>query len=178
MTPSLQYRQAGFGHVPNFPQKITANEVHSMYYVKQTEIEQRLQFILVIIEAMENIQQVTENSEERSGLSLTTMLAQERALHLAIETVTDIGSMIIDGFLMRDAGSYEDMVEILRQEEVFPQSLAPTLLQLISLRKPLVQEYWLFDREKLHPLIFELPQVLQEYVQSVRSYLSRELGLG
>src|SRR4051794_2574038 len=113
-----------------------------MYFVRNTEIEQRLQFILVIIEAMENIQQVTERSG-RSGLSLTLLLAQERTLHLAIETVTDIGSMIIDGFLMRDAGSYEDMVEILRQEAVFPQRLAPTLLQLISLRKPLVQEYWL-----------------------------------
>ncbi len=143
-----------------------------MYYVKQTEIEQRLQFILVVVEAMENIQQVTE----RSGLSLPMMLAQERTLHLAIETVTDVGSMIIDGFLMRDAGSYEDMVEILRQEAVFPQSLAPTLLQLISLRKPLVQEYWLFDREKLHPLIFELPQILEEYAQSIRSYLTREIG--
>lgn len=147
-----------------------------MYYVNHTEIEQRLQFILVIIEAMDHIKQVTELSEERSGFSLTIMLAQERALHLAIEAVTDIGSMIIDGFLMKDAGSYEDMVEILRQEEVFPQFLAPTLLQLISLRKPLVQEYWLFDREKLHPLIFELPQVLQEYVLSIRSYLKRETG--
>ncbi|HEY0827593.1 MAG TPA: DUF86 domain-containing protein [Bacilli bacterium] len=142
-----------------------------MYYVKHTEIEQRLQFIPVIIQAMETIQQDTQ----RSGPSLTRMLAQERSLHLAIETVTDVGSMIIDGFLMRDAGSYEDMVEILRQEEVFPQSLAPTLLQLISLRKPLVQEYWLFDREKLHPLISELPHVLQEYAQSVRGYLSREI---
>ena len=102
-------------------------------------------------------------------------MAQERALHLAIETVTDVGSYLIDGFIMRDASSYEDIMEIVGEEGVFPASMLPTLLQLVKLRKPLVQDYYTWPRQELHPLISELPELLTAFKAAVESYLEREL---
>lgn len=141
-----------------------------MYYVNRKQIEQRLQFIATILAGCEAILK----SEPEMGIM--RMLAQERILHLAIETVTDVGSLIIDGFLMRDASSYEDIMEILHQENVFSANTAAVLLQLVKLRKPLVQEYMNFSREQDHPLIELLPEVLPAFARSVREFISRELG--
>lgn len=140
-----------------------------MYYVNREQIELRLACIPSIVET---IHTVSSNWDE----SLTIGFAQERALHLAIEVVTDIGSYLIDGFIMRDASSYEDIIGITAEEQVFPASLAATLIELVRLRKPLVQEYYQWPVRQLHPLTMKLPDVLEQFDASVRGYLDRELG--
>lgn len=102
-------------------------------------------------------------------------LAQERALHLAIETVTDVGSYLIDGFIMRDASSYEDIIEITGEEGVFPADMLGTLIELVKLRRPLVQEYFVWPRSGLHPLSLRIAELLPEYKVAVEQYLEREL---
>lgn len=141
-----------------------------MYYVNEQQIEKRLQFIPRIVSACEQLRQDWVSGNE------TLYFAQERAIHLAIETVTDIGSLMIDGFLMRDASSYEDIIEILRGEDVFPGALAEPLVELVKLRKPLVQDYTDFEREGLHPMIVQLPALLRDFAEAVRAYLRKELG--
>jgi len=103
-------------------------------------------------------------------------LAQERALHLAIEIVTDIGSYLIDGFIMRDASSYEDIIEITSGEGVFPESIVPELLELVRLRKPLVQDYYSWKSSELHPLLKKLPALLVEFKVAVEQYIEKELA--
>ena len=39
---------------------------------------------------------------------------------------------MIDGFIMRDASSYEDIVEVLREEGVFDDSLGADLHELVN----------------------------------------------
>ncbi|MNP49144.1 hypothetical protein D3C76_1433130 [compost metagenome] len=107
--------------------------------------------------------------------SLILGMAQERALHLAIETVTDVGSYLIDGFIMRDASSYEDILGITHEEKVFNRSVYDSLIRLVQLRKPLVQNYYEWNRSSLHPLTKVLPSILNEFASSVRAYLDREL---
>lgn len=141
-----------------------------MYYVNRDQIEQRLEFISVIVKALEELQL---NWEEGN---LLISLAQERTLQLAIESVTDIGSFMIDGFLMRDASSYEDIIEILHTEDVFPANIADALIELVRLRKPMVQNYFAFERNHLHPFIPILPEILIEFTERVRIYLDKELG--
>ena len=102
-------------------------------------------------------------------------LAQERALHLAIEIVTDVGSYLIDGFIMRDASSYEDIVEITGGEGVFPARLQETLIGLVKLRKPIVQEYYEWPRAELHPMTGKLIGALPAFKSAVEAYLEREL---
>lgn len=139
-----------------------------MYYVNREQIEVRLHSIPDIAKALQTL------AADWQG-NLLQGLAQERALHLAIETVTDIGSFLIDGFLMRDASSYEDIIEITGAEGVFPAPMLETLTELVKLRKPLVQDYFVWPRSELHPLTGPLPELLLAFSKAVEDYLEREL---
>ncbi|MDP5275725.1 DUF86 domain-containing protein [Chengkuizengella axinellae] len=141
-----------------------------MYYVNQDQINLRLEFIERLVEM---IPDSIENQKESP--SVINGLAQERILHLALESVTDIGSYIIDGFLMRDASSYEDIIEIIYGEKVFPPHLLEPLLSLVKMRKKLVQEYFNFDQSEIFPLLSQLPDILAEFSQSVKNYLKQEI---
>lgn len=138
-----------------------------MYYVNREQIMQPLSSIPETADALERL------SEEWDG-TLMQGLAQERSLHLAIESVTDAGSCLIDGFLMRDAGSYRDIIEIISEEGVIEKDLTEPLLQLVALRKPLVQEYYAWPRRELHPLTPVLGPLLRRFRNQVEQYLERE----
>lgn len=140
-----------------------------MYYVNREQIELRLSAIPEIIEGLKTAIRDWDGS-------LTLGLVQERCLHLAIESVTDVGSFIIDGFIMRDASSYEDIIGIIHEEQVIDHEIFPSLHELVSLRKPLVQEYYHWKRAELHPLTPLLVDNLDKFAVSVRQYLERELG--
>ncbi|TFE31553.1 DUF86 domain-containing protein [Cohnella luojiensis] len=102
-------------------------------------------------------------------------LAQERALHLAAEIATDVGHALIDGFIMRDASSYEDIIDIIAGEGVITDQVAVPLRRLVLLRKTLVQEYDQWPRAELHPLTADLPRVLMGFSDQVEEYLRKEL---
>ncbi|MDO3408961.1 DUF86 domain-containing protein [Saccharibacillus sp. CPCC 101409] len=140
-----------------------------MYYVNREQIEKRLLSLPQTIEALRL------TAAEWEG-SLLQGMAQERALHLALEAVTDIGSYLIDGFIMRDAGSYEDIVGIIHEETVIDDGLHDVLIRLVRLRRPLVQDYYEWDRNALHPMTMELPAALERFADGVNRYLLRELG--
>lgn len=139
-----------------------------MYYVNREQIAIRLQAVPDIADALRRI------AADWQG-SLLQGLAQERALHLAIETVTDIGSYLIDGFIMRDASSYGDIIEITGEEGVFPAEMLKPLTELVKLRRPLVQEYYEWPRSELHPLSEQMARLLPAFKEAVEQYLDREL---
>ncbi|MCU6707564.1 DUF86 domain-containing protein [Paenibacillus sp. J5C_2022] len=139
-----------------------------MYYVNEEQIKVRLATIPELAAALERI------AAEWNGDALQG-LAQERALHQAIEIVTDVGSYLIDGFLMRDASSYEDIITITGAEGVFPSDMTGTLTELVKLRKPLVQEYYSWNRGVLHPLTAVMAERLPAFKDAVEAYLAREL---
>ncbi|MCJ8010335.1 DUF86 domain-containing protein [Paenibacillus sp. KQZ6P-2] len=141
-----------------------------MYYVNQEQIQHRLDAIPQIAQSL------TKAAESWDG-SVVLGMVQERALHLAIEVVTDVGSYLIDGFIMRDASSYEDIMEINHEEKVFDDEIFDVLLKLVSLRKPLVQEYYSWNRSELHPLTPVLPDILNKFAVQVREYIQQELVL-
>ena len=67
--------------------------------------------------------------------------ALERIVHLLIENVLDVGNAMIDGFIMRDPGSYDDIIDILVDEKVVKKEEETPLKEIVQLRKSLVQEY-------------------------------------
>lgn len=79
--------------------------------------------------------------------------AGERALHVALESVTDTGNLIIDALIMRDPSSYEDIIQVLAEEDVFPKEFADTFLEVVRYRKTLVHDYVQRDAEKLFMMI-------------------------
>ncbi|MGZ9583009.1 DUF86 domain-containing protein [Paenibacillus marinisediminis] len=139
-----------------------------MYYVDRQQIDNRLQQIKILNEAVE---QITAGWND----SALFHMAQERSLHLAVEIVTDVGSLLIDGFIMRDASSYEDIIEIIAQEGVLDEGLQHKLLQLVQLRKPLVQQYAEWERTGIHSQLSELPELLTSFKDCVERYIESEL---
>lgn len=143
-----------------------------MYYVNRKQIETILAQIPDITTGLRTV------TASWDGTTLTGLI-QERCLHLAIEVVTDVGSCLIDGFIMRDAGSYEDIISIIHEEKVFGgNEIYEKLIELVALRKPLVQDYFAWDRSVLHPLTPILPTVLEQFASDVGRYLDQELGMG
>jgi len=140
-----------------------------MYYVDRKQIDERIRCVSYIVEASERLSQSWDAADPLH------VLAQERALHLAIEVITDVGSLIIDGFLMRDASSYEDIITVLIVEKVFSTELELPLIQLVKLRKPLVQDYMDLDRSELHPMIKLLPSLLRSWETSVILFMNQEI---
>ncbi|WP_068619736.1 DUF86 domain-containing protein [Paenibacillus tuaregi] len=139
-----------------------------MYYVNREQIERRLDMLPQIIEVLNQA-----DSDQEPDLILA--FAEERALHLSIEVVTDVGSYLIDGFIMRDASSYEDIVDIMLDEKVVDAELAAVLTGLVRLRRPLVQEYFDWRKDGQGKPGADLPEALATFAQNVRDYLDREL---
>lgn len=140
-----------------------------MYYVNHEQISVRLDTIPALSETIKQLCLEWEAQPIQA-------LAAARALHLAIEIVTDVGSYLIDGFLMRDASSYEDIIEITGGEGVFPEAMQATLLELVRLRKPIVQEYYDWNDKELHPLLQELVILLPDFKMIVEQYIVKELA--
>ena len=141
-----------------------------MYYVNRKQIE-------LILDQIPDITAGLRTAAANWDGSTLMGFVQERSLHLAIEVVTDAGSCLIDGFIMRDAGSYEDIISIIHEEKVFGGSeIYGKLIELVALRKPLVQDYFEWDRSALHPLTSGLSEVLEKFALEVRNYLNQELG--
>ncbi|MNP86635.1 hypothetical protein D3C76_1869910 [compost metagenome] len=66
-------------------------------------------------------------------------------------------------------------MDINHEEKVFPQEVHKVLMELVRLRKPLVQDYYDWDRQALHSLTPVLPDVLEQFAGNVREYLKNEL---
>jgi len=141
-----------------------------MYYVDQNQINARLHFIPVIAEALRSL------GAQADKHSLIAHLAQERALYLAIEVVTDVGSLMIDGFMMRDASSYEDIVDVLKGEGVFSDDLAEQLSELVSLRRMLTQNYMEMDRTvPLRADLEGIAEQLERFAAAAAAFIEKEL---
>lgn len=147
-----------------------------MYYVNREQIDARLRFIPVVTDALRRL------AAGDGASPPIAHLAQERALHLAIEAVTDVGSLLIDGFMMRDASSYEDIVDVLRTERVLPAETAEALKALIAERRALTQEYMKIERgalrddlEAVAALLDAFPPLVEQFIRSeLEPFASRE----
>ncbi|WP_108670662.1 DUF86 domain-containing protein [Peribacillus acanthi] len=138
-----------------------------MYFVDRQKIENTLKFL----EAKTDIYVSGQDWHSQLGT-----LALERIVHMMIDSVLDVGNLMIDGFIMRDPGSYEDIVDILLDEKVIDEELATSFKVFIPLRKKLVQDYTEVDQGELLQALEEHANSFQKYSDAIRMYLNNELG--
>ena len=138
-----------------------------MYFVDRNKIEEILVY-------MEELLDLLDKGTFESKMET---LARERIAHTLIEAVLDVGNMMIDGFIMRDPGSYEDIIDILIDEKVLPKEQESVYKEFIGLRKMLVTEYTAVDEEKVEETIEKSKLVLKEFSEHIRTYLQNELGV-
>ena len=102
--------------------------------------------------------------------------ALERIAQVVIETILDVGNAMIDGFIMRDPGSYEDIIDILLDEKVLTESDASAFKEVIFYRKNLVQDYLDIDIDQLVAMLQHHFTTIYSFSTSIRTYLENELG--
>jgi len=138
-----------------------------MYFIDRSKIDKTLVYIDTLLHEFEQC-------------SFDTPLAQlglERITHMLIESILDVGNMMIDGFIMRDPGSYEDIIDILVDEKVIPEEFDTGYKAVIELRNAVVRDYLDLDHASLEETIAMHKEILDEFSHCVKQYLDQELGV-
>ncbi|MFO1445307.1 DUF86 domain-containing protein [Bacillus sp. Bva_UNVM-123] len=138
-----------------------------MYFVDREKIETILQYLERKFSLFEEI---------TDWDSAVGKAALERTCHIIIEAILDVGNAMIDGFIMRDPGSYEDIVDILEDEKVIDLALSKSCKALIIYRKMLVQMYTEINHSEVHAAFDEHLSTMKQFPEKVRAYLMNELG--
>lgn len=138
-----------------------------MYFVDRHKIENTLNFLEEELRLYQTQEEWTSDVEKK---------ALERIGHTLIECILDIGNDMIDGFIMRDPGSYDDIMDILTDEKVVSQAEGDSLKYLIAYRKTLVQDYLNVNHEELDELLSRHAETLEKFPARIRDYLNHELG--
>lgn len=138
-----------------------------MYFVDRNKIENTLNFF------EEQLRLFHKQTEWASDIEKKAL---ERIGHTLIESILDVGNDMIDGFIMRDPGSYDDIMDILADEKVVSQTEGEDLKQLIACRKVLVQDYLNVSHGELENLLKTHAEALESFPVRIRDYLNNELG--
>lgn len=139
-----------------------------MYFVDRKRIE-------VIASHLEELLAVYENKQQWESYP-ESYLILERVTGSVIESILDIGNAMIDGFIMRDPGSYDDIIDILVDEKVVTADMEQGLKEIVGLRKQVVREYYAVDRDNVAKVFDANLSVIRAFPGQVRKYLVNELG--
>lgn len=135
-----------------------------MYFVDQKHIQEALEFT----------EEILKELDQYTYESFIEKVALERMTQLIIESIIDVGNMMIDGFIMRDPGSYEDIIDILIDEEVLPSHESKKYKEVIELREMLVKDYLQVDRLHLKETMLANKNMLDDFGTHIRTYLKKE----
>jgi len=138
-----------------------------MYFVDREKIEEILKYLEKLIHLF---------SDQKEWSTPLEKAALERLNHIMIESVLDVGNSMIDGFIMRDPGSYDDIIDILMDEKVISAESGNSLKTLIQYRKRLVQFYTDVNHQELQGVFAKHLHELVNFAANVRDYLANELG--
>ena len=99
-----------------------------MYFIDRSKITETVAYMNSLLDLYE---------KKEGWISLEDHLALERLASNIIESIIDVGNTMIDGFIMRDPGSYDDNIDILTDEKVITAEMDEPLKKVIALRKML-----------------------------------------
>lgn len=138
-----------------------------MYFIDRKKITETVSYMNSLLDLYE---------EKKDWASLTDQLALERLANNVIESIIDVGNSMIDGFIMRDPGSYEDIIDILTDEKVIDSDMDQPLKNVVEVRKMLVREFMKADHEAIHSVLNSNFAALKKFGPKVEHYLVHELG--
>ncbi|MBM7700260.1 DUF86 domain-containing protein [Kurthia huakuii] len=139
-----------------------------MYFIDSKKITKNLAY-------MDDITAVFEARDNWLEDAVST-LALERIANVYIEAIIDIGNTMIDGFIMRDPGSYEDIIDILVDEKAVPPEYDADLKLLLTLRRVLVRDILeVDDAEVLRVLIAVVPTI-KKLRAAIEAFVEKEMG--
>jgi len=147
---------------------LNIQEGKSVYFVDRNQISESLTH-------MENLLALYRERKEWQEDPIHA-LALERITHVIIESIIDVGNSMIDGFIMRDPGSYEDIIDIMEDERVITKEMAAPIKRVIELRKMIVLDFTKVDVSEIQNVLNASMDELLVFPAKVRHYLENELG--
>ncbi|RLQ85148.1 DUF86 domain-containing protein [Planomicrobium sp. Y74] len=138
-----------------------------MYFIDRSKITETIAYMNSLLE-LYNTKPEWHSLEDR--------LALERLTHNIVESIIDVGNSMIDGFIMRDPGSYDDIIDILTDEKVISPEMDAPLKRVIGLRKPLVRDFMKMDHANIIEVLNGAFTELESFGPKVEHYLVHELG--
>jgi len=97
--------------------------------------------------------------------------ACERLLHISIECVMDICSMIVSGLKLGIPGEESDILDKLEREKVFSKSLVKKLRGMRGFRNVLVHRYNHVDDELVFEVLKKKLKDFEDFMNEVRRVL-------
>ncbi|WP_407272547.1 DUF86 domain-containing protein [Radiobacillus sp. PE A8.2] len=138
-----------------------------MYFVDRNKIEETLLYMEGLLQEL----------EQHSFESFLEKLSLERISQMIIESMLDVGNMMIDGFIMRDPGSFFDIIDILVDERVLPVDQIDNYKEIIGLRQKLVKEYLTVNHDFIFETMNKHFDELEQFSTHIRTYLNNELDV-
>ncbi|QUW23254.1 DUF86 domain-containing protein [Sporosarcina sp. Marseille-Q4063] len=139
-----------------------------MYFIDRNQIENALAHMEKLL--------TLYNEEKEWTTDLIHSLAVARLSHVIIESVIDVGNSMIDGFIMRDPGGYDDIIDIMEDEKVITPEMSNPLKLVIGLRKMIVRDFTNVSPETIVEVLNQSMEALIAFPEKVRRYLEHELG--
>ncbi|KXH79229.1 DUF86 domain-containing protein [Sporosarcina sp. HYO08] len=139
-----------------------------MYFIDRTKMYRTLDYMEKLLQQFETKQNWHED--------FISTLALERIAHVVIESVIDVGNSMIDGFIMRDPGSYDDIIDIMEDERVITAEMSVPLKNVLALRKMIVREFTEVEGQEVEAVLRASMEELAVFPSKVRYYLENELG--
>lgn len=139
-----------------------------MYFIDRNQIEKALTH-------MEKLLALYKEEEDWEA-DLVHSLALARLTHVVIESIIDVGNTMIDGFIMRDPGGYDDIIDIMDDEKVITPEMSDPLKLVIGLRRMIVMEFIDVDTSEIIVVLDNSLETLLAFPTNVRHYLENELG--
>lgn len=117
------------------------------------------------------LEEVKKTTQEDFLAAPILQAAAERALHIALESATDVGNLLIDALVMRDPSSYEDIIQVLAEEEVFPAAFSASFLEAVRYRRVLAHDYAMRDSAQLYDLLQKHTHEFARFQEYVAHYV-------
>ncbi|TDO95171.1 uncharacterized protein YutE (UPF0331/DUF86 family) [Halanaerobium saccharolyticum] len=95
----------------------------------------------------------------------------ERALHLAVEAVLDLGNRLIADQNLGTPDSNRDIFRVLFKNKVINEDLKESLVKMAGFRNILVHDYLELDRELEYEIIKNNIDDIKEFMQVILKYL-------
>lgn len=111
-------------------------------------------------------EELEENYELESAI--------ERNFHLAIESVLDIGEIIISAEEFEKPEDYRSIILILGKSGIIPNDFAEYFADIAGFRNILVHLYEDLDIEKLHNYLQNNLEDISEFAKIIANYIERK----
>lgn len=98
----------------------------------------------------------------------------DRYLHLALESMLDIGKKVINQLDMEKPDYYSDIPRILADNKIIPRDRQSKYEELAKFRNTLVHDYLYLDHKEIYRHLQEDLGYLKEFVQFVIDYLKSQ----